>query len=83
MTTDFLSSIKKQTNVKPKEFWDFFDRNLIYCEQTHSFTHRLTDAIIKRKDENNYSHCDSQADAWRIIDEMFEDWTKWEEELKR
>ena len=43
--------------------------NLVYCEGTHSFVHRLFDAFREQKPE---SHRDAQFIAKRVLCEMSE-----------
>jgi len=52
----FMSDIK---------FWDWFNMNLIYCQNTHSFVHRLFD--LKNTWKN---HKDAQQSAFNIIKTM-------------
>jgi hypothetical protein len=54
----------KQTKAK-EEFYRWFDKNMIYCEDTHSFVHRLFDLREKWK-----SHKDAQNDAWAVLGQM-------------
>ena len=46
------------------DFWEWFDTNLIYCENTHSFVHRL---CMKLNIEN---HREAQNKAFEVIKEM-------------
>lgn len=56
--------------------WDkWFERNFIYCENTHSFAHRMFD---KSKSWKTYH--DAQNDAWKILAEMRSEF--WESLLK-
>ena len=48
----------------------FIINNLVYCQDTHSFTHRLYDYIMKEKPE---SHKQAQYKAFEIIDEMLKE----------
>jgi predicted RNA-binding Zn-ribbon protein involved in translation (DUF1610 family) len=54
-----------EATISEGKFWDWFDKNLIYCGDTHSFVHRLFDRREKWE-----SHKDAQNDAWQIIAEM-------------
>ena len=67
---------EKVTHAK---FWKWFDKNLIYCEDTHSFVHRLYDKIkagktaMGKKMENHHG---AQYWAFDIIKEMKEEFDK-------
>ena len=54
----------------PAEINDFVMKNLIYCEDTHSFTHRLYIKFQKEKVLNNT--LTMQEAAWDVIKEMNE-----------
>ena len=49
---------------------DYLFKNLIYCEDTHSFTHRLYDKIMEEKPE---TYKDAQDIAHIILKEMNEE----------
>lgn len=61
-----------------KEFLKVFDNNLVYCEDTCSFTHRLFNKILevlkidanKLYDETEISYKTAQGLAFRVLDEM-------------
>jgi hypothetical protein len=46
---------------------DFIINNMIYCEDTHSFVHRLYDMWKKKMPE---SYRDAQNDAWDVVNWM-------------
>lgn len=52
-------------------FDEHFDRNLIYCQDVQSFVHRL---FNKRKQIKRYT--DAQNEAFKIIEEMKEEYNK-------
>ena len=53
---------------KDKVFWWWFDQNMIYCGDTHSFVHRM----YKLKDTWD-TYKDAQQDAFKVIKEMKEE----------
>ena len=53
-----------------KLFWLYFDKNLIYCEDTHSFIHRL----CKKLNIKEYKK--AQHLAFEVIKEMEKDYNK-------
>lgn len=53
-----------------KLFWAWFDKNIIYCEDTHSFVHRLCKKL-NIKDYKKAQHL-----AFDVIKEMKEDYNK-------
>jgi hypothetical protein len=62
-------------------------RNLIYCEETHSFTHRLFDKIVKEIRNADASgkavgYRDAQEWAWRIVADMNEEREDYWEQTK-
>ena len=56
-----------------KEWTDWFLKNLIYCEDTHSFVHRLYDEIKTQKVNN---HKDAQHIAFTILGSMYKEFKK-------
>lgn len=48
-------------------FSEWFDRNFIYCEQTHSFTHRFYEELKKNMPED---YKGAQNIAWDIFSDM-------------
>lgn len=48
-------------------FYKWFDKNMIYCEDTHSFVHRLFDHI---KSGECKTHRDAQHKSFDIIKDM-------------
>lgn len=56
---------------KEKRFWKWFDINLIYCSDTHSFVHRL----FNEKDIWASYH-DAQNSAFEIIKQMQQEFYK-------
>lgn len=57
-----------------KEFWEFFDENMIYCGDTHSFVHRLYDIIKGYSKKENYHY--AQQDAFKVIVQMHVEFMK-------
>lgn len=53
--------------VNEARFWKWFDQNMVYCVDTHSFVHRL---FTKNKKEKWTSYHAAQCDAWAAIAEM-------------
>lgn len=51
----------------PTEIDEFVMKNLIYCEDTHSFVHRLMKRWKKNFPE---TMTDAQEDAWEIVKEL-------------
>lgn len=50
-----------------QQFWEWFDYNLIYCHDSHSFVHRL----FNRFNKGNLKHyTDAQNAAFSVIEEM-------------
>lgn len=52
---------------------DFVMKNLIYCEDTHSFVHRLYDKLKAGKTKMGHpitSYRDAQQVAWDVVQEM-------------
>jgi len=55
---------------KKVEINDFVMKNLIYCEDTHSFVHRL---MQKWDDNFPMTTLQAQEDAWDVVREMNEE----------
>ena len=72
---DKINRVFKEYN---KDFLKVFDNNLVYCEDTCSFTHRLYSKILKllKIDEDDLylnteiSYRTIQGLAFRVLDEM-------------
>lgn len=62
-----------QRKIEEMKFWGFFDNNFVYCEETHSFIHRLFD---KSKEKEWESYHDAQHDAFQVIKEMREEFDR-------
>ena len=56
---------KKYIPIDGFAYW--FHKNLIYCEDTHSFVHRLFNDIITGEVEN---YKDAQQIAFKVMEEM-------------
>lgn len=62
-----------------KRFWNWFSTNLIYCEDTHSFVHRLYDKIKSGKTKTGKKiegYRDVQHLAFGIVAEMKNDFVE-------
>ena len=56
-----------------KDYEKWLLKNLVYCEDVHSFVHRLHDYIVKEKPS---CHRYTQFKANEIISEMLEEYKK-------
>jgi len=65
--------IRCKQPVVPIHFEDWFESNLIYCEDTHSFTHRLCEEIKRSKCTNTN---EVQQMAITILEEMKREYNK-------
>lgn len=57
--------------VIDKELGEWLDKNLIYCEDTHSFAHRLFDKI---KSNKKSTYKDAQFYAFKVLEEMIKEY---------
>jgi hypothetical protein len=57
--------------INKKELEEWLDKNLIYCEDTHSFVHRLFDRIKANK-KSTYK--DAQFYAFQVLEEMIKEY---------
>lgn len=67
LTPDELVFVRKCFKFKSirRNFINWFDSNIIYCEDTHSFVHRLFDCCDKCE-----KYTDMQNIAFKILDTM-------------
>jgi hypothetical protein len=61
----------KHNLIAQKELDDYLDKNLIYCEDTHSFVHRL---FVKIKSNKKSTYKDAQFYAFKVLDEMIREY---------
>lgn len=72
---------KKHAYHKDKKFWKWFDKNMIYCEDSHSFVHRLFKRFKTMPEEATYH--DAQNAAFDIIPQMHAEYMKKQSEEKK
>jgi len=69
-----MEKLKEDNLIKMKTEWIiWFGNNLIYCEDTHSFVHRLFDKNKKKKWKSWH---DAQYDASEVLKEMMEEFER-------
>lgn len=62
--------MKNKLKKEDIEFLLFLHKNLIWCEDVTSFTHRLMDKLEKRK---QFSHDIAQYLAIEVLNELYEE----------
>ena len=63
----------KKQNIEQTKFEDWFMKNLIYCQDTHSFVHRLFEVFKKSMP---VSYRDAQFVGGEIFNTMYEEYRK-------
>lgn len=64
------NKMNKKLEIKEIEFLLYLRKNLIWCEDTSSFTHRLMDKLGKRQ---QFSHDIAQYHAIEALNELYEE----------